>query len=39
VLLAMVREMPEVSPHLREDKHKGYLAELLVDQADLNMFE
>jgi hypothetical protein len=39
VLLAMVREWLEVSPHLREDKHKDYLAELLLDQAGLKMFE
>jgi hypothetical protein len=39
VLLAMVREMLEASPRLREDKHKGYLADLLVEQADLKMFE
>jgi hypothetical protein len=39
VLLPMVRHMLQVSPHLKEDQHRQQLAEVLLDQADLQMFD
>jgi hypothetical protein len=39
VLLQMARLMLQASPHLKEDQHKQQLAELLLDQADLEMFD
>jgi hypothetical protein len=39
VLLPMARHMLQVSPHLKEDQHKQHLADLLLDQADLEMFD